>query len=86
MNRLLINGIIIVLAIATGIALSIRPWQVFHEQRSAADKTISEMRAAELRRSKLNIEQAKWDSQTGKEELARDKGYIKKGETPIVVE
>ena len=73
-------------AVGVGIALSIKPWQVYREQRKAADAEVVEMRQAEKNRTDLTRRKAQFESAIGKEELARSQGYRQANETPVDLE
>lgn len=78
------GGVLFVaLALATGVALSIKPWQIYGEQRKLADGKAAEMVAAEAGRTKLMEQKARLESATGREEMARKQGYLKPGEQPL---
>lgn len=84
MNRkLLWNAVLLVSAVGVGIGLSIKPWQVYRLQRQQADRAGADMRAAEQERVDLTRKKAQYDSELGKEELARNEGYRLKDETPV---
>ncbi|MEZ0327222.1 MAG: hypothetical protein ACAH95_15085 [Fimbriimonas sp.] len=78
-----INGLIVVIAVSAGLALSRKPWQVYQEQRKAADEQIAEMEKSEATREALVRQDAKLKSSVGREELVRDAGYRKPGERPL---
>jgi hypothetical protein len=69
-------------AVATGLALSYRPWSVWRDQRIKADQHIEEMRQAEKSREELIRKRARIETPLGKEEIAREQGYLKPGEQP----
>lgn len=75
--------VFVVAAVALGIAFSIKPWQVYHDQRSAADAALAEMKDAEKSRTELTIKKARYESAIGREELARSQGYRQANETPV---
>ena len=70
-------------AVATGVALSLKPWRIYTEQRKLANDKISEMSAAETGRTKLMEQKVKLESATGREKIARDYGFRKPGEQPL---
>ena len=78
----LINGVIVLLAISAGLAVSVRPWQVYQEQRKLADEQISEMHESEKKYERLVRQEARLRSNLGKEEMARERGYLPVGERP----
>jgi hypothetical protein len=82
-TRLLLNGIFILGAVALGVGLSMRPWNVYREQRDKADAHIQEAKRAETQRVDLEEQKAKYESPLGKEELARNRGYRKSNERPL---
>ncbi len=78
-----INGLIVVVAVSAGLALSRKPWQVYQEQRKAANEQIAEMESSEKNLEKLIRQDAKLKSSVGREELVRDAGYRKPHERPL---
>ena len=50
MNKLVVTSIIVASAIGLGVGLSMKPWQVYREQRKLADDAIREMRTAESKK------------------------------------
>ena len=84
MNRKIVwNSIFFLGAVGLGIGLSIKPWQVYRLQRKQADVASAEMRATEQERVELTRKKAQYDSELGKEELARNQGYRQKDENPV---
>ncbi len=75
--------VIVLVAVALGFALSLRPWQVAREQRKIADEAQREMRLAESKKTELTRQRAHAESSLGREELARKQGYRRPDETPI---
>lgn len=84
MNRkLVINVVVVVSALSLGIALSAGPWRVYRSQRDAAQKAEQIKNTAEKSREDLTRRRARYDSELGKEELARSHGYRQQNETPV---
>ena len=84
MNRKLIWNIVFAFAaVGVGIGLSIKPWKVYKLQREAADLAVKDMREAEKGRVEYTRKKAQFDSELGKEELARNEGYRQKNEAPV---
>lgn len=77
------NSIFFIAAIAGGLALSVAPWQKYHEVKKKADGANAEARAAEIDHAERLRQKAALDSTEGKEKLARQKGYIGPGETSL---
>ena len=84
-KRLLWNVLFVLAAVGVGIGLSIKPWQVYREQRKLADAALLDMRDAEKNKAELTRKKARYESAIGKEELARSQGYRQLNETPIDV-
>jgi len=82
-SKLIWNLAIVGVAIVTGIMLSLKPWQVYNDQRKLAAEAVSDMRVAEGKRAELTRQRAKYESAIGREELARKQGYRRPDETPI---
>jgi hypothetical protein len=81
-KKALINGLIVVVAVSAGIALSIKPWEVYQDQRLAADEAVAEMKVSEAKREGLVRKEAILRSSIGKEQLARDRGWLPSNEVP----
>lgn len=72
----------IVVGGAAGAYLSRQPWAEFRRQNAVAKDAESEMRDAERERAKLEKEVSGSESEVGREAIAREHGYRRKGETP----
>ena len=83
MGKISLYGILLVAAVAVGVAYSIKPWQVYVEQRAQTDKSVAEMNQIEKRRLELIDKKTRYESSAGREELARNKGYLRPGEKLI---
>ena len=75
--------LIVVVGVATGMALSLKPWQHYREQKEIANNARAEMKATEQQRSELMREKSRLESPVGREELARERGYRRPWEKPI---
>jgi hypothetical protein len=73
---------IVVAAVGTGLYLSRKPWIVYGEQMRSLEETRQEMREAESEHERLLKQEMELSSPLGKEKLWRNKGRLKKGETP----
>jgi len=76
LKKLLINSVIVVGAVGAGVYMSLRPWQVYQQQSKEARRHTIEMHKAEDHRDDLLRKEARAHSDIGKEELAREKGYL----------
>lgn len=85
-NKRIWNTVFVIAALSTGVALSLKPWQIFLEQRKLASDKVSEMTAAEANRTKLMEQKVRLESTTGREEIAREQGYLRPGERPLDME
>jgi hypothetical protein len=81
-RKFLFNTIFVLAAIGLGIYLSIKPWQIYRQQRGIADQARIEMQKADRTRADLIKKKARIESSTGREELVRNAGYRKPGEVP----
>ncbi len=81
--RVLFNFLFVIAAITCGIALTMKPWTVYKEQKVIAESYQEDANKAERERVKLEQDRAKLDSTLGQEELARQSGFRRAGETPI---
>lgn len=82
-QRRIWNIAIVTVALATGIALSIRPWDAYFKQRALSDAQIQQMQSAERDRADLSRQKARVENPTGMEALARQQGFHKPGEIPV---
>lgn len=76
------TALFVAAAVATGVAFSRKPWEVYNEQRKLAAEQRVEMRESEARRAELLREEARVKSSVGREQLAREHGFLKPGEEP----
>lgn len=81
--KILLNVLFLGIAISLGVALGMKPWPVYKEQRQQADQYITDAAKAESKRFELERQRAKYESPLGQEELAREKGYLKNGESEL---
>lgn len=82
-QRLLWISLCALLAVACGVALSLRPWQLYREQRLRSNEAVQQMRQAEAEKVDLLRQEARFASPAGKEELARSRGYSRPGEVQL---
>ena len=75
--------LIVGVAVAMGLFLSKRPWEVYREQQAKATSANKAMKEAERERELLMTQKSKLTSPVGREEIVRGKGYHKPGETSI---
>lgn len=79
----LLNVLFVVVAMATGVALSMKPWKIYGEQRERAEQSQAQMQDAEKNREELTRLKARYENPVGREELARKQGYTKPGEQTV---
>lgn len=82
-KKLFWKGVFVFVAVLAGVGLSIKPWQIYRQQRAIADKAIVDMNEAEKSRAELTRQKAKAEGTIGREELARQQGYRQANETPV---
>ena len=82
-RKLVWNIVFVAAAIGVGLFFSLKPWQVYGEQKGIADRSAAEMHKAERSRNALMRQKAGIESSVGREQLVRDAGYRKPGETPV---
>jgi hypothetical protein len=70
-------------AVATGLYLSREPWAYFQQQKEEARQSVVRMQEAERKRAELIRQIAEYESSSGKEALARTRGYLRPGERPV---
>ncbi len=82
-QRRLWNIAIVTVALAAGIAMSVRPWEAFFKQRSLTDAQVGQMQSAERERAELSRVKAQVENPTGQEKLAREQNFRRPGEIPV---
>jgi len=83
MKRLVIGGIVVVLAAGFGALASRKVWVGEKAERAKAAAAEREMQASEAKRAALAAQEARLETEQGQEEQARERGFVKKGETPL---
>ncbi len=71
---------LVLCAFATGFFLAREPWIVYTQQRERAREAEDTLRRAEAEREANLREKAKFENSIGREQLARERGYVRKGE------
>jgi len=82
MKKIALNLFIVAAAIATGCYLSRGPYKVLADQQAKTQQQIKATRNAERDTEDLVRRDAQAHTPTGKEELARQAGFVKEGEKP----
>ncbi len=80
MDRKAINGLVVLVGVGFGLALSIGPWRTFAEQRSRTERLVQERKRSEAARSEVVRKEARYSTPVGKEANARDYGWKMAGE------
>ena len=75
--------LVVLSAVVCGLYLARAPWQVYREQRTQANEAISDAQTNQMQRASLLKREAELKSPIGHEKLARERGYVKKGEVPL---
>ena len=75
----------VVAAVLCGTGFSMKPWKALRAQWQESESAVSETKALEKQRSELIRDNARLDSPYGLEEQAREMGYRKPYERPLVV-
>lgn len=73
---------VILLAVATGVVMSQKPWRDFSEQKSLTRDAETDRKKAENDRAELVSQEARLQNPAGREHTARMRGYRKPNETP----
>ena len=73
--------IIVAAAVVCGAYLARTPWQVYRQQRAKANEAINEAQTNDVLRVGLMKREADLKSPVGREKVAREHGYLAKGET-----
>ncbi len=79
-KRFAINISIIVVGVAVGVFLSREPWSHFRRQERMTKSSVQEMRLQVGEKAKLAEQLSSLETASGREERARERGYLKPGE------
>jgi len=79
-KRILINGLIIVAAVGTGVYVTLGPWRMVGKQDAQTQVHVTDMKRAEAHRMQKLDEVDRAESSIGREEAARKAGYFGNGE------
>jgi len=82
-KRASLSVLALVVAVSAGVALSVKPWKDYNEQRAKRDIAVAEMRAAERERAAEIERYQRLQTPFGREEEARKLGYRRPDEKPI---
>lgn len=75
--------LLVLCAVFCGAYLAREPWLVYREQRAKANDYIADAEKNEAQRSALIRKEADLKNPIGREKLAREHGYVRKGEIPL---
>jgi len=79
----LVQAIVIVIAVATGLVLSQKPWRFNASAAVEADAQVKQTEEAEARLRELARQEAYAQSPAGREEQARKQGMLLPGESYV---
>jgi hypothetical protein len=83
LNNGSVNAALVILAIGAGLIMSLKPWHVYKAQQAETQKEVQEMNRSERTRTELLQQEAAAQTSVGKEEMARNLGYVRAGQKPI---
>jgi len=72
----------VAVAIACGAYLARAPWQMYRLQHAKANQAVAEAQTNDVLRVSLMKREADLKSPIGREKMAREHGYLAKGEVP----
>ena len=82
-RKLALSIIFLCTAVAMGYFFSLKPWKLYREQQSRTQSAENERLSAQSKRAELAKANAKIATPLGKEEYARENGYIKPNERRV---
>lgn len=82
-NRIGLDIALVLLAVAVGVGLSLKPWEIYREQRKLTEKSVKAMEKAESEQTDLAKRRVQLESPVGREEYLREQGYHRDDETPL---
>jgi hypothetical protein len=77
-----ITWTVVGVAIACGAYLARAPWQMYRVQRAKANAAVGDAQTNDALRVGLMKREADLRSPIGREKMARERGYLAKGEVP----
>ena len=78
--RLIFRAVWVIAAVGLGLFLSREPWRIHDVQQAKRDAAMAELKRVQQSKAELLRDQAKYGSSVGREELARERGYLKPNE------
>ena len=72
-----------VVGVSIGLYASRDVWRRYSDERREAERAKVEMHAAEVRKADLQKQRADLESEAGRERLARERGWLKPGESRL---
>lgn len=79
--KLLGKCLIVIAVVAAGVFLAWEPWRLYLEKKPKAEAATAAMREAEARASEAERRRSRANTPLGREELARERGQVREGET-----
>lgn len=83
MSNLTKNGILVVLAVGCGLALSAKPWGLARAEGAKAREKLAQTEIDEARMVRDRTQEGRLNTELGKEEALRGLGYHRVGERPV---
>lgn len=77
------NGVLALVAIGLGLGLSAKPWMLMRKERAEAAQQVRLAEIDEARMVRDRSEEARLQTEIGKEEVLRHQGYHRPGELPL---
>ena len=84
-KKLLWNVLIIIVAVGTGLALSMRPRGIASQEDKKNLNAAQDMKKVESEINELRRKKAEAESPVGREKIARDHGLLRNGEKPVEI-
>lgn len=72
--------IFVATAVAVGLAASYSSWRMVREYQAKLSAAEQRTRAAQMQKAELLGKRSRLDDSAGREEIARERGYVKPGE------
>ena len=83
MSSLAKNGVLAFLAVGCGLALSAKPWILARAESATARDKLRQAEADESRMVRDRTQEGRLNTELGKEEAVRERGYHRIGERPV---
>jgi hypothetical protein len=81
--RIIFRSLWVLAAVGLGLFVAREPWRIHEQQEAKRDKALAELRKTQQAKAELLTDKARYGNSVGREELARERGYMRPNEKPL---